>query len=242
MRFSENKLKTIYFLLYSKYGPQGWWPLTAKGESAPEYFGKKPSTEQQVFEVIAGAVLTQNTSWKNVEKAIIKLNKSNILSIKGILNSSQKKMAKIIRSSGYYNQKAIKLKTIAKFLSSNKISQLRKKSTKELRKLLLNIKGIGLETADSILLYAFEKPVFVVDAYTKRIFSNLGFIKMDYDYEKIRNLFESNLPKDYMMYKEYHALIVEHAKRACTKKPKCEGCVIKNLCMANKVFSMQNGC
>jgi len=225
----SNKITRIYSLLYLEYGPQGWWPLTEKYKFIPEHSGKKPNTNKRRFEIIVGAILTQNTSWKNVEKAIYTLNSKSLLNVNEILNSPQKNLAEAIRSSGYYNQKAIKLKTVAEFLKINKFSTLKKTDTKQLRNKFLSVKGIGPETADSILLYALEKPIFVVDAYTKRLVQRLGLTK-DLSYESVQKLFETNLPKDYRMYKEYHALIVEHAKRFCTKKPKCNKCTIRRLC------------
>ena len=162
---------------------------------------------------------------------IFNLNKEKLVDINKILKVNEKHLAKLIKPSGYYNQKAKKLKIIAKFLSKTKINQLK---TKELREILLKVKGIGPETADSIILYAFEFPSFVIDAYTKRIFSRLGIVKNEkINYDEIKDLFESKLKNEknkVKLFKEYHALIVEHAKNFCRKKPLCKNCILKNIC------------
>lgn len=224
-----SKIKRIYALLLNEYGKQGWWPVTKTGNFHPTYDGG-PISERQQFEVIAGAILTQNTSWKNVEKAIYKLNKENVLEIDKIKDIKNDKLAELIRSTGYYNQKSIKLKNMAELLDKYPIKKLEKLETKHLRELLLSAKGVGPETADSILLYAFQRSVFVVDAYTKRIFSRLGIIKKNDDYDKVQNFFMDNLEKDEKLFNEYHALIVEHAKRYCTKKSNCIVCPISREC------------
>lgn len=221
----------IYNLLLQIYGKQNWWPLINKPKSELRYFGKKPKDNSEIFEIIVGAILTQNTSWKNVEKAILNMYKNNLLDRNKIKSEKKEKIAELIKSSGYYNQKAIRLKTVAEFFSDKKIIEIKNENNVDkLREELLEIKGIGKETCDSILLYAFSKPVFVVDAYTRRIFTNLNLIKKDFSYEQIRKAFEKNLPKNPELYKEYHALIVEHAKQYCTKKPKCKGCFLNHLC------------
>ncbi len=151
-----------------------------------------------------------------MEKAIKNLREKNILTKQAILTTDTKKIAQLIRSSGYHNQKARKLKELAKF--DGEIN----------RENLLSIWGIGKETADSILLYAYDKPHFVIDNYTKRIFNRIGY--KEKSYKDLQNLFVSNLPKDIGVYKEYHALIVELAKNNCKKKPECEGCALKSMC------------
>jgi endonuclease III related protein len=213
-----DKIIQIYRLLYKEYGPQRWWPTTLEGDLHPTYHGKKISKKQR-FEIIVGAILTQNTSWKNVEKAIIELNKAKVLDIDNIRKIKTKILAKLIRSAGYYNQKAERLKIAAGFFSKN-ISPTREQ--------LLDVKGIGPETADSILLYAFEKPYFVIDAYTKRIMSRIGFRFKDYD--ELQDIFVKNLPKKVKLYNEYHALLVELAKKHCRKKPGCRCCPVYSLC------------
>ncbi len=215
-----NKIQNIYNILHKKFGPQRWWPTTLEGELHPTYHGKK-LTEKQKFEVIVGAILTQNTSWKNVEKAIFNLNKAKLLNIDKIRSAEERTIAKLIKPSGYFNQKAKRLKIIADFLSKNK---------KPSRDELLAVKGIGHETADSILLYAFNKPFFVIDAYTKRIFSRIGICKDRCSYEELQKIFHDSFPKSQRIFNEYHALIVELAKQHCTKKPDCSSCPLSRFC------------
>jgi len=215
-----NKIKSIYKVLYKTYGPQKWWPTTLEGNLHPTYHGKKP-TPKQKFEIIIGAILTQNTAWKNVEKAIFNLNNTKLLDINKIKSEKKHKIANLIKPSGYYNQKAERLKLAAKFFSKN---------NQPTRKQLLSVKGIGPETADSILLYAFNKPIFVIDAYTKRIFSRIGICKNKYSYDELQNIFHSSLPRSPKLFNEYHALIVELAKKHCTKNPDCISCPISKYC------------
>ncbi len=207
-------LLTLYKSLYEFFGPQHWWPAQSK------------------FEVCIGAILTQNTAWRNVEKAIANLKKANKLSLEGILSLSEKELAKLIRSAGYYNQKAKKLKAFCSYIKENYEGSLEKffsKSIHELREELLSLHGIGSETADSIILYAADKPSFVVDAYTERIierFCNLRFNSRD----ELKKFFESKLPKDVKLYNEYHALLVALGKHFCRKKPLCLECPINKKC------------
>lgn len=189
-----KKIHSLYKQLLKKLGPQFWWPADSD------------------YEVVLGAILTQNTNWKNVEKAILNLKNANKLKEKEILKIHINKLEELIRPSGFYKQKAERLK-----LATNKWVELKNKekelSIEELRKELLSVKGIGKETADSIILYAFHKPIFVIDAYTKRFCKKyLNYESKEYD--DYRNLFESNLSKDVKLFKEYHALIVEWAKNS----------------------------
>lgn len=223
-------LDNIYKKLLKTFGKQGWWPVTLEDELHPQYHNKKKLTEKQKFEIIIGAILTQNTNWKNVEKAIVNLNKENILDINNILKTRKEKLADLIRPSGYFNQKADRLKIIARFFSKNKIKDIEKLPLEKLRKQLLDIKGIGPETADSILLYAFQKPVFVIDAYTKRIFSRYGLIDKKNDYNEFQKYFHKNLKKDVNLFNEYHALIVELAKIHCKTTPICKDCPLNKGC------------
>jgi len=211
-------LLKIYKILYSKYRSQKWWPTTLEGELHPSYHGGKAGDRER-FEIICGAILTQNTSWKNAEKAIISLNKARILNIEGILKTRKDTIAKIVRPAGYYNQKAERLKTAAKFFS------VRKDVTREE---LLSVKGIGPETADSILLYAYGKPYFVIDAYTRRIMSRIGIRFTGYD--DLQKRFMDELGENAKIFNEYHALLVELAKRHCKTKPECEGCPVHDCC------------
>lgn len=207
-------LLDIYNRLYNAFGPQNWWP------------GETP------FEVIVGAILTQNTSWSNVEKAIKNLKKQKILSPNALSKTKTSKIAGLIRPSGYYNIKAKRLRNFLNFLNSEfngSLGRLFKTDAQSLRKALLGIKGIGPETADSILLYAANKPFFVIDAYTKRVFSRHGLIKKEAAYDELQRFFMSNLPRDVQLYNEYHALIVRAGKDLCKKKPEC------NICPLNKI-------
>lgn len=198
----HKNILRIYKILLEKFGRQEWWPVTDKNNAE--------------FEIILGAILTQNTSWKNVEKAIKNLKDNQMLSRKAIAEVDTKKLAQLIRSSGYYNQKAKKLKEFAKY--DGEIT----------REKILEIWGIGEETADSILLYAYNKPHFVIDAYTKRIFRRLGY--REKTYHELQKLFIENLPKDIETYKEYHALLVQLGKNHCQKKPECPNCPLKKMC------------
>jgi endonuclease-3 related protein len=217
-------VRKIYDCLLDSYSPQGWWPLTDLHEAdllSPAKTGSMlgyhpsdytyPETRNQKFEIICGALLTQNTNWKQAEKALLNLKQLNSLSPEGILSLEPETLKEAIKSAGYYNQKTMRLKVIAKWLLGlgNRIPS---------REELLSLQGVGPETADSILLYAFKQPSFVVDAYTKRIIVNLGFIHEKADYNEIKKLFEENLPEDFILYQEYHALLVEHAKRYYQKK------------------------
>jgi endonuclease-3 related protein len=214
-------IQEIYRILFGEYGCRGWWPVTPRGGTVPEYSGG-PVDQRQKFEVCCGAVLTQNTSWKNASSAIINMNREGLLDPGDIIAVDLQRLAGIIRPSGYYNTKALKLKRIARFLSEKRTVT---------RKSILSVNGVGPETADSIMLYAFGKLFFVIDSYTRRIFSRVGVIKGDEQYESIRKLFEDSLPADIFVYREYHSLIVEHAKRYCLKRnPSCPACPLEGLC------------
>jgi len=218
---SDNVFIEVYNRLFSEYGPQGWWPVTPEGGITPEYSGG-PRDRKGIFEVAVGAILTQNTAWKNVSLAIEALNRADLMNPEKISRVNIKRLASLIRSAGYYNQKARRLKEIARFFIKNKFNATRAN--------LLAINGVGPETADSIMLYAFNEPHFVVDAYTRRIFSRLGLVDGRASYEEIKQLFEKNLPRDVYIYQEYHALIVEHGKRFCKKNPDCKRCCLSDIC------------
>jgi endonuclease-3 related protein len=212
----RERLVSIYQRLFKAFGPQHWWPA------------KTP------FEVIIGAILTQNTSWTQVEKAIKNLKEQDLLSPEGISKISLRELAQSIRPSGYFNQKAKRLKTFVAFLKERFKGDLRvmaKEPTGQLRKELLELSGIGPETADSILLYAFHQPLFVVDAYTHRIFTRQGMIEEEISYEKMQSFFMDHLPLEVSLFNEYHALIVKEAKEFCRKKPVCSECPISEGCM-----------
>lgn len=206
-----KELNHIYDVLFEEYGPRNWWPA------------KTP------FEMMVGAILTQNTTWKNVEKVIADF--GNRLSPEFIASVSNEELAQIVRSSGYHNQKALKLKELTKWFKkySYDIEQARIVDGDLLRDELLSIKGVGKETADSILTYALNKPFFVVDAYTKRLLFRFGFDIHD-TYDDIRLSIERNIPGNLSIYNEFHALIVEHSKCYCKKIPVCKGCSLESKC------------
>lgn len=226
--------KILYELLLNAYGEQGWWPVTEKGQVSPVYIKRNALTEKQMLEVCVGTILTQNTSWKNVEKAIIGLNKQKTLNLRKLLEISIDELAHLIKSTGYFNQKALKLKNLAFFLKKNSFKELERMHTEKLRTLFLSVNGIGFETADSILCYAFNRPVFVVDAYTKRLFYRF-FGKQLGDYHLLQkfaqnDFFKLTKEKKVECFKEFHALIVEHCKQYCRKKPCCNTCFLNKKC------------
>jgi endonuclease-3 related protein len=207
-------LMEIFYKLLKAFGPRQWWP------------GDTP------FEVMVGAILTQNTSWKNVEKAIQKLKTRRVLTPKGIHRLKTSDLASLIRSSGFYRIKADRLMSFVDFLFEEfegKIERMKKEPFERLRKRLLEVKGIGQETADSILLYALQKPMFVVDAYTRRVLSRHGMISDRASYEEVQKLFMRHLPPDEKLFNEYHALLVHVAKSACKKIPQCDLCPLERV-------------
>jgi len=209
----KRRLMAVYRRLHAAHGPQHWWP----GDSA--------------FEIMVGAVLTQNTAWTNVEKAIVNLKAAKALSPEVIAATPHRRLAAWLKPSGYFNIKAKRLRSMCAWLihkgGTRKIARL---PTGALRAELLQVHGIGPETADDILLYAFKRPVFVIDAYTRRIFRRLGSIQGDEDYETLRRLFENSLATDTQLFNEYHALIVAHAKDICRPRPRCACCGLSALC------------
>jgi len=219
MEYKET-LEKIYDYLFDLYGPQGWWPLLEVNGCNPTKTGsvngyhpnnyEYPKTKNQCFEVCIGAILTQNTSWPSVEKSLKNLRKLVGITPENILNLDIELLKEAIKPSGYYNQKSERLKGFSKYFIELKNTPTREE--------LLKLKGVGPETADSMLLYAFKVPSFVVDTYTKRILFNLNLIENNEKYDKIKELFESNVPKNLEMYQEYHALLVEHAKNYYQKK------------------------
>ncbi|MBI1935687.1 endonuclease III domain-containing protein [Candidatus Woesearchaeota archaeon] len=235
-----NKIYSIYTNLFSSFGPQLWWPVTPQGKLQPDYSGG-PKNEKQQLEVCFGAILTQNTNWKNVEKAIVELNKNNLINIDKISKIKKQKLAEIIKSSGYHNQKAMKLKNFCDFLLkryNGNLKELFCLDILELRKELLSVNGIGPETADSIILYSAKKPIFVVDAYTKRIFQRLGFKEQSYG--GLQQLFMKSLENSEKLFNEYHALLVELGKNVCRKQPLCYKCPLKGCCSHYKKEALNN--
>jgi endonuclease-3 related protein len=215
-----NQIKLIYNKLYGHYGPQGWWPLLNRDESTEN--GVKmvnhplnydlPRTRNEAYEIILGTILTQNTAWNSAEMALRNLKSLNAIDPESLLDLDLEIFKQAIRSAGFVNQKSVYIKEVTKFYVSldGKIPK---------REELLEVKGVGNETADSILLYAFKQPEFVVDTYTKRIFSHIGLIDHNDNYNKIKKLFETHLSREMIIYNEYHALIVEHAKKYYSRKP-----------------------
>jgi len=212
-----RRLLAVYRRLLVAHGPQHWWP----GDSA--------------FEIMVGAVLTQNTAWSNVEKAIANLKRAGALMPEAIAAAPHRRLAAWLRPSGYFNIKARRLRAFCEwFLACGGRRRLARLPTTALREELLNVHGVGPETADDILLYAFRRPVFVIDAYTRRLFQRLGLIEGSEDYETLREWFEKTLGPDVPLFNEYHALIVAHAKDICRPRPRCERCGLSASCPSGK--------
>ncbi len=210
---SDGPVPKIYQTLYAAYGPQHWWP------------GESP------LEVAVGALLTQNTNWTNVEKAIANLKAADMLDAGRIIACERHRLETLIRPSGFFRQKAGRLQRLCRFwLERDAPGGLRRMPTSRLRQDLLALHGIGPETADSILLYALERPVFVIDAYTRRIFARLGLTKPGADYQALQDYLSSRLPADTRLFNEFHALLVTHAKRHCRSRPRCQGCPLAPAC------------
>lgn len=214
-----NDWLATYRALHARHGPQHWWP------------GDTP------FEVMVGAVLTQNTAWSNVEKAIANLKAARALRCGAMLKLGDAELAELIRPAGYFNVKAKRLKHLCAFLRAEgamgRPERLRERAPlPELRRRLLAVHGIGEETADSILLYALGLPSFVVDAYTRRIFGRLGLLRGGESYGEVQAEFEAALPRDVALYNEYHALIVQLGKSVCRPRPRCGECPLGAVCPA----------
>jgi endonuclease III related protein len=206
-------LTAIYHRLFKRYGPQHWWPARTP------------------FEVMAGAILTQSAAWANVEKAIENLRRAGKLSPEALRQIPEEELARLIFSCGYYNVKARKLKALAKWLGEqcdDDLDRLFVKDIAGLRRELLGVYGIGEETADSILLYAGNKPIFVIDAYTRRIIDRLGISPIRQSYADYQALFTAYLPADVALFNEYHALLVRHAKDVCGTRPRCVDCCLNS--------------
>ncbi len=216
---TRRLLMQIYRKLYRAYGPMHWWP------------GETP------FEVMVGAILTQNTSWKNVEKAIKNLKERKVLNIEGIRKLTEPELATLIRPSGFFRIKAERLKTFVDFIArayGGDLKRMKREKLEMLRPKLLKLKGIGPETADSILLYGLHKPIFVVDAYTKRVLSRHGVVSERASYEEVQRCFMDHLPHQEKLFNEYHAQMVHLAKTACKKNKECDTCPLKRIVHGNK--------
>jgi len=199
----------MYGLMQGHFGPQNWWPAETE------------------LEVVVGAILTQNTNWKNVEKAISNLKEKGLLTVANLHSVSPEVLAQVIRPAGYFNVKAGRLKNLINLIVEQyrgDLSLLLQEDTEGMRETLLSVNGVGPETADSILLYAAHRPVFVVDAYTRRILTQHGLSHGQFRYEEIQRVFQDHLPKDEMLFNGFHALIVQTGKHYCRRKPDCEHC------------------
>ncbi|MFQ5882489.1 MAG: endonuclease III domain-containing protein [Candidatus Methylomirabilales bacterium] len=208
----RRRLMRIYHRLYRRLGPQGWWPGRSR------------------FEVIVGAILTQNTNWGNVEKAIRRLRRARVLTPPGMSALSHRRLTELIRPAGYFAVKAQRLQNFLTFLRKGyggSLNRMFREEPARLREALLRVSGIGPETADSILLYAGGMPVFVVDAYTKRIFSRHRLIPNQSSYHEVQTLLMNHLPRDVKLYNEYHALLVSVGKAYCRSTPRCDSCPLR---------------
>lgn len=211
-------LHAIYRRLFATYGPRHWWPA------------------QSPFEVMVGAVLTQNTAWVNVEKAITNLKRARVLSPKAIIDASPAQLGGWLRPSGFFNVKAARLGALCRWLlSQGGMRRVADMPTDALRTELLAVHGIGPETADDILLYAFARPVFVIDEYTRRTFGRLGIVAGGEGYETLRGMFEGSLGRDARLFNEYHALIVTHGKDVCRSQPHCGRCCLWRRCPSRQI-------
>ena len=214
MNTLSDKLNEIYQLLLKAYGPQNWWPA------------------ESPLEVMVGAVLTQNTNWHGVEKAIANVKKNGLLSLAKLHHRSIEELAECIKPAGYFNLKARRLKNLIGMVTEAHGGDLKvmgQMETAQLRQKLLSVNGVGPETADSILLYAFHRPIFVVDTYTYRVTSRHGLIEEEVNYQALQDLFMEHLPLDVNMFNEYHALLVRVGKLHCKRKARCEGCPLESL-------------
>ncbi|OOZ36482.1 endonuclease III domain-containing protein [Solemya velesiana gill symbiont] len=205
--------KSIFRTLLRAYGPQHWWP------------GESP------FEIIVGALLNQNTAWTNVVKALDNLKAEGLLDLDSLRHMEEGRLAGLIRPADYFNVKAKRLQNLCRFIAERGgVEALDDYPTDRLRQDLLSVNGVGPETADDILLYAYHRPVFVIDAYTRRLFSRLGLVKGDENYECLHAGFQEVLGQEVEIFNGYHVLIVHHAKYYCNSKPKCETCCLRKSC------------
>lgn len=208
----KNQLLDLYHQLQSEHGKLRWWPADTP------------------FEVALGAILTQATAWRNVEKALDNLKAADKFTPEEINQLCQDELEELVRPSGYFRVKAKKVKALVEHLIKRPMSVMFKQDVPELREELLSIFGVGPETADSIILYAAEKPSFVVDTYTYRLVSRLGWVEGNFHYERLRALFMDNLPHEVELFNEYHALVVRHGARVCKKTPDCIACCLQENC------------
>lgn len=233
----QKAIHRIYRLLMQAYGPQGWWPVSISGgvqKSRCDERGYHPGffdipvTEEQQLEISLGAVLTQNTTWKNAASALQSLADVGLLSLARLRKAKIEQISLAIRRAGYYNQKTKTIKNLVFFLQRNPFPELGRVEPEHARKELLQVRGIGPETADCIMLYALKHPCFVIDAYTRRIVSAVGIMPEKTGYEELRCMFETSLDPDIALYQEFHALLVRHGKTYYSRKPHGTGDAILN--------------
>ena len=212
-----NTLLEIYNRLFKEYGPQHWWPA------------------ETPLEVILGAILTQSVAWTGAERALNNLKRAECVSLQTLRDISEAELATLIRPSGYFNAKAKKVKAFVHHLWDNydgDLASMLSRDLADLRPELLSIHGIGKETADDIVLYAAGQPSFVIDSYTRRVVQRLGLDPLEESYGSYQSLFNDGLPAEPELFKEYHALLDQHAKVTCRKKPQCAGCCLLDMCPA----------
>ena len=212
---TQSYLTDIYAKMLNRYGPQRWWIY------------------DNPLNIIVGSILTQGTAWSNVEKAVGNLIAKDAMSLHVLRDLPKKTLSQIIYPSGYFNSKARKLKAMANYIGyhfNDNLDSMRKEKTDILRKMLLDIHGVGDETADTILLYAFDKTTFIIDNYTKRLFYRLGIVNENVSYITLKSLLLNEMTSDSDLLKEYHALIIDHGQKVCGKSPKCENCCLLDMC------------
>jgi len=240
-RSERTRLRRLYQRLVDAYGPQGWWPTTPDGEAEARYHSEGPDrilSSEERWEIVVGSLLTQNTSWAGAAESIRALRAHGALSPWELAHLDSTELSRLIKPSRYHNQKARRLQALASYVLDRYSGDVTTflgcgrpdLSDRELRDELLVLDGIGPETADSILLYAAQRPVFVIDAYTKRICARLGFVEERVSYEELQALFVNSLKGDTLDYNEYHALLVRHAVEHCRVQPLCSGCCLRRSC------------
>ncbi len=230
-----NPVTQVYKKLLAFHGPQGWWPIVDTVEQTGVYHLQAPRNGAEMFEICVGAIMTQSVAWKNAERALARLKEKKALQPDKILRMKPARLAEMIRPAGYYNQKSKKIGSFTEWYRRYGFDHeaLQGRDLHELRQELLSVSGIGPETADSILLYALKMKTFVIDSYTKRIFTRLGILSGSESYEGIQALFHRDFIGSTEDFNEYHALIVAHGKDPCAKKPVCSSCCLGDICARN---------
>ena len=231
----QQPFRILYDRLYEHFGPQGWWPTTPSGETRPRYYpgeGARTLSSREQWEIVVGAILTQNTAWRNVEQALHALCSRRVLDLAALSTLDRAALTALIRPAGYFNQKAQRLQNIAHYILEHygDTAALLERPLESLRPELLALNGVGPETADSILLYAAQYPSFVVDSYTRRICARLGLVDESIGYTELQKRFVQALPADPVLFNEYHALLVKHATTYCKARPLCTSCCLHQQC------------